>query len=216
MRTGSLDLRADGRRRRRDRRGHGIRSEDRTGVPQRRLGVRRVLFPKDLDAFERLANEANYEFPLIREIQRLNDEAVVAAFQKVREGLWNIEGKRVALLGLAFKPGTDDIRFSPALALGRRLLAEGATVIGYDPQAMPGAKDDVPDLEVALDPYSAIMGVHCAVVCTEWEEFKRLDLDMVKEQMAYPLIVDGRNVFDPHEMRTRGFTYLPTGRPPVL
>lgn len=180
------------------------------------LGYGGFCFPKDLDAFERLANEANYEFPLIREIQRLNDEAVVAAFQKVREGLWNIEGKRVALLGLAFKPGTDDIRFSPALALGRRLLAEGATVIGYDPQAMPGAKDDVPDLEVALDPYSAIMGVHCAVVCTEWEEFKRLDLDMVKEQMAYPLIVDGRNVFDPHEMRTRGFTYLPTGRPPVL
>jgi UDPglucose 6-dehydrogenase len=179
------------------------------------LGYGGFCFPKDLDAFERLANEANYEFPLIREIQRLNEEAVDAGFRKVREGLWNIEGKRVALLGLAFKPGTDDIRFSPALALGRRLLAEGATVVGYDPQAMTGAKDEVPDLEVAIDPYAAVADAHCAVVCTEWDEFRRLDLDVVKEQMAYPLIVDGRNVFDPHEMRARGFTYLPTGRPPV-
>ena len=179
------------------------------------LGYGGFCFPKDLDAFERLANDANYEFPLIREIQRLNEEAVVAAFQKVRDGLWNIEGKRVALLGLAFKPGTDDIRFAPALALCRRLLDEGASVVGYDPQAMPGAKDEVPGLEVAVDPYSAVNGAHCAVLCTEWEEFDRLDLDVVKEQMAYPLIVDGRNMFDPHEMRVRGFTYLPTGRPPV-
>jgi UDPglucose 6-dehydrogenase len=179
------------------------------------LGYGGFCFPKDLDAFERLAGDANYDFPLIREIQRLNEEAVEAAFQKIRQGLWNIEGKRIALLGLAFKPETDDVRFSPALGLARRLLGQGASVVGYDPAAMSGAKEEVPDLEVAADAYAAVADAHCAVICTEWREFDEIDLDIVRDQMAYALIVDGRNVFDPREMRARGFTYFPTGRPAV-
>ena len=94
------------------------------------LGYGGYCFPKDLQAFERLADHLGYDFPLLREVERLNEEAVSAALDKVREAVWNLEDKRIALLGLSFKPETDDVRFSPALALARRLLDEGATVVG--------------------------------------------------------------------------------------
>ena len=99
------------------------------------LGYGGFCFPKDLQAFERLAARLGYDFPLLREVERINDEAVEATVDKVKDALWNLEDKRIALLGLSFKPNTDDVRFSPALALARRLLDEGATVVGYDPWA---------------------------------------------------------------------------------
>lgn len=179
------------------------------------LGYGGFCFPKDLHAFERLASQANYDFPLLREIQRINDEAIEAILHKVRDGLWNLETKRVALFGLAFKPGTDDIRFAPALALARRLIAEGASVVGYDPEAMTSAKEEVPELELASDGYAAAADAHCVVICTEWPEFREMDLHVLKEVMAYPLVVDGRNVFGPEEMGALGFTYYPTGRPAI-
>jgi UDPglucose 6-dehydrogenase len=116
------------------------------------------------------------------------------------------------LFGLAFKPGTDDIRFSPALSLARRLIEEGTAVVGYDPEAMAGAKEEIPELELASDGYAAATDAHCVVICTEWAEFRALDLSMLKDTMAYPMVVDGRNVLDPDEMRSLGFTYYPTGR----
>lgn len=179
------------------------------------LGYGGSCFPKDLLAFERLTSRLGYDFPLLREVARINVEAVDAAFQKVEEAVWNLEGKRVALLGLAFKPGTDDVRFAPALGLAERLLAAGAVVVGYDPQAGPNAKAEVPALELAPDPYAALEGAHAAVVCTEWEEVTGLDLPKVRDAMALPVVVDGRNVFEPAEMAAEGFTYLPTGRRPV-
>ena len=179
------------------------------------LGYGGSCFPKDLLAFDRLSSKAGYEFPLLREISRINEEALVAAVDKIREGLWNLDDKRVALLGLSFKPGTDDVRFAPALALARMLISEGAEVVGYDPQAMPHAKEEVAELEVAPDPYEAASGAHCLVVCTEWREFLEIDLTRLKTVMAYPFVVDGRNLFDPNTMRDAGFTYYPTGRPQV-
>jgi UDPglucose 6-dehydrogenase len=179
------------------------------------LGYGGSCFPKDLLAFERLAGRLGYDFPLLREVARINEEALEAAYRKVEQALWNLEGKRVALLGLAFKPGTDDVRYSPALGLADRLLAAGAVVIGYDPQAGANAKAEVPGLEVVDDPYTALAGADAAVVCTEWDEIAGLDLARVGEVMARPVVVDGRNVFDPADMAERGFTYLPTGRPPV-
>jgi len=140
---------------------------------------------------------------------------VDAAFRKVEEVLWNLEGKRVALLGLAFKPGTDDIRYAPALGLADQLLEAGAAVAGYDPQAGPNAKAELPGLEVIDDPYVALSGADAAVVCTEWDEIKALDLGRVREVMRLPIVVDGRNMFDSAKMAEHGFTYLPTGRPPV-
>ncbi len=180
------------------------------------LGYGGSCFPKDLQAFERLVGGLGYDFPILGEIARINDECVEAIVAKVKEALWNLDGKRVALLGLAFKPGTDDVRFAPALALARRLLEEGADVVGYDPRAMANAKAEVPELGVATDAYDAAAGSDCAVLCTEWEEFGQLDVERLKESMAAPLVIDGRNLFDPAEMSAAGITLYPTGRPPVV
>jgi UDPglucose 6-dehydrogenase len=148
-------------------------------------------------------------------VARINEEAVESAFHKVEEALWNLEDKRIALMGLAFKPGTDDVRFAPAIALASRLIGAGARVVGYDPQATAGAKADLPELEVTADPYAALEGAHCAVICTEWEEVRSLEPTRMRGAMTFPIVVDGRNALDPEAMRRSGFTYLPTGRPPV-
>lgn len=179
------------------------------------LGYGGACFPKDLQAFERLAAGLHYDFPLLREIARINEEALDATLEKIREALWNLEGKRVALLGLAFKPGTDDVRLSPALALAGRLAKEGAVVVGYDPEASSTAKDEMPALEFAPGPYEAAEDAHCLVLCTEWPEFRSLDLARLKDSMRYPLVVDGRNLFDPAEMAANGFSYYPVGRPAI-
>jgi UDPglucose 6-dehydrogenase len=179
------------------------------------LGYGGSCFPKDLLAFSRLADRLGYHFPLLGEIARLNDEAVESAFRKVEEALWNLEEKRVALLGLAFKGGTDDVRFSPALALAGRLLEAGATVAGYDPHAGATAKAEIPELEIAPGAYEALAGAHGAVVCTDWAELRELDPVRMKSAMAMPIVVDGRNLLDPAAMAAAGFRYLPTGRPPI-
>lgn len=179
------------------------------------LGYGGFCFPKDILAFERVAARLGYDFALLREVQRINDEAVAAAFDKVKDALWSLEGKRVALLGLAFKPGTDDVRFSPALALARRLIDEDATVVGYDPEAGGNAKSEVPGLEIAPSAYDAIAGAHCMVVCTEWDEFGSIDLDRARQLLSYPIVVDARNVYEPERMTRSGFIYHGTGRTPT-
>jgi UDPglucose 6-dehydrogenase len=179
------------------------------------LGYGGFCFPKDLAAFRTQSQRLGYDFTLLGEIVKLNEEALDATFAKVRGALWNLEGKRIALLGLAFKPGTDDVRESPALNLARRLIEAGADVVGCDPQAGPAARAELPELELAADPYAAAQGADCLVVSTEWPEYGQLDLVKVKEAMAIPIIVDGRNLFDPEVVGDAGFTYFPTGRPPV-
>jgi UDPglucose 6-dehydrogenase len=179
------------------------------------LGYGGYCFPKDVAALERLAARHGYDFGLLREVDRVNREAVEAVADKVEEAVWNLEDKRIALLGLAFKPGTDDVRFSPALDLARRLLSAGATVVGFDPHAASNAKEELPELELAGDPYEAAAGAHCLVLATEWEEFRRLDGAALRETMAYPVVVDARNALDPIAMVAAGFTYHPVGRPSV-
>lgn len=180
------------------------------------LGYGGYCFPKDVSALERLASRLGSPFPLLREVERVNAEAMEAAAAKVEEALWNLEGKRIALLGLAFKPGTDDVRFSPALALARRLLSLDAHVVGYDPWASANALEELPGLAIANDPYEAAEGAHCLVLATEWEEFRTLDLATLRRVMSYPIVVDGRNLFDGQEMAVAGFSYYPMGRPPLL
>lgn len=179
------------------------------------LGYGGYCFPKDLVAFERLAASHGYDFSLLREVARINEQAIEAAFHNIQDAVWNLEHKRVALLGLSFKPGTDDIRFAPALSLARLLLQHGAEIVGYDPQASANAKTELPELDIAASAYDAAEGAHCVVVCTEWDEFGSLDLAKLRDAMADPVVVDGRNVFDPVEMKAAGITYYPTGRPPV-
>jgi UDPglucose 6-dehydrogenase len=180
------------------------------------LGYGGSCFTKDLRAFDRLSSGLGYDFALLREIAKLNRQAVLAAFEKVKEALWNLEGKRVALLGLAFKPGTDDVRFSPGLELASMLLEEGTEVAGYDPEAAANSKAEVPELLISSSPYDAVSGAHCAVICTEWDEIRSLDWATVSELMTYPIVVDGRNIADPDLMAELGFSYLPMGRPAVL
>jgi UDPglucose 6-dehydrogenase len=176
------------------------------------MGYGGSCFPKDLLAFEQFANGLGYDFPLLREIRRLNDEALDAVYQRVEDALWVLEDKRVALLGLAFKPGTDDVRFSPALALARRLLREGARVVGFDPLASPAVKAEIPEIELASDPYDAATGAHCLVLCTESEDFAKLDLRRLRDLLSQPIIVDGRNMLDPADVRDAGFDYFGVGR----
>jgi len=176
------------------------------------LGYGGSCFPKDLKAFQRLTTQLGYDFPLLEEIARINDEALGAAFDKVKDLLWNLEDKTVALLGLSFRPNTDDARFAPAVGLARLLLDEGAKVVGYDPKARSTAKAMLPEITVVDDPYAAVAGAHCVVLCTEWDEFESLDLDRVRDAMVYPIFVDGRNVFAPERMNSLGFNYHALGR----
>lgn len=180
------------------------------------LGYGGYCFPKDLAAFDHLAKRLGYDFGLLREVAKINDQAIDHAFNKIKDVLWNLEGKKVALLGLAFKPETDDIRLSPALALAQKLLDADVEVVGYDPEANSNAKAELPQIEVMPDAYSALEGAHCAVICTEWDEFRDLDLPRVREAMRVPVIVDGRNLLDAQATADAGFTYLPIGRPTVL
>lgn len=177
------------------------------------LGYGGYCFPKDLAAFEKLASEHGYDFALLREVARINDEAVQATLKKVKEALWNLEGKRVALLGLSFKGGTDDTRLSPSLRLAELLIDREVHVVGYDPKAGANAKVEVPEIEIAPDIETALEGAHCAVIATDWAEFSDIDLAQAHAAMEFPIIVDGRNMLDPLEAARAGFTYIPTGRP---
>jgi len=177
------------------------------------LGFGGYCLPKDTQTLERIAERAGYDFGLLRAVMLVNEDAVAAVAAKVEEAVWNLEGKRIALLGLAFKSGTDDVRSSPALILARRFADEGAVVVGHDPMAAAEARAAIPELEVADDPYEALTGAHCVVICTEWPEYRELDLDRVRRLAAYPIIVDGRNVLDPDRAELAGLTYLPVGRP---
>jgi UDPglucose 6-dehydrogenase len=180
------------------------------------LGYGGYCFPKDLVAFQRLATQLGYDFGLLSEVSRINDEAIDAALEKIGDALWNLEGKRVALLGLAFKPGTDDVRFSPAMVLAERLLERGANVVGYDPQAGHGAANELEGLELAENAYEAARDAHCVVVCTDWEEFRELDLTKLAEVVAYPVLVDGRNLLDGGRVTAAGFTYYAMGKRPMI
>jgi UDPglucose 6-dehydrogenase len=177
------------------------------------LGFGGYCFPKDLVAFGHLAQRLGYPFPMLAEVARINDEAIDAALGKIRDALWNLEGKRIALLGLSFKPDTDDVRFSPALALARRLVVEGARVVGYDPVAGAMAKQEVPELELAENAYEAARESHCVVVCTAWDELRELDLAKLGELVAFKIVVDGRNLLDGATVVEAGFSYHPMGRP---
>jgi UDPglucose 6-dehydrogenase len=178
------------------------------------IGYGGYCLPKDLSAFKAASGNLGYDFGMLEQAMKINQEALEATLAKVRNAVWNLEGKRIVLLGLAFKAGTDDVRESPALYLARLLLDEGAEVVGHDPQANDSSRGQIAGLEVEDDVYRAAEGAHCLVVCTEWPEFRQLDLERLKGIVTLPIIVDGRNLLDPEMVAQAGFTYFPTGRPP--
>ena len=180
------------------------------------IGYGGYCFPKDLRAFIRLAEEHNVDFSLLGEVERINQRRVDVFVRKVREALWVLRGKMIGILGLAFKPDTDDIREAVSLKIVKALLDEGSTLQLYDPQAMPNTRGVFPEtpghLTYCTSAYEAARGAHALLLITEWEEFRQLDLAQLRDLMEIPILVDGRNMYDPRTAREAGFDYVSIGR----
>ncbi len=181
------------------------------------IGYGGSCFPKDLLAFCAVARDNGYRFGLLDETVKVNDEQRIRFLRKVSQALWTLKGKRLAVLGLAFKNGTDDIRESPAIAIIKSLLKEGCSVTAYDPAAMDRAAEEFApgSVKFAEDAYDAMTGADACLILTEWEDFAALDLARVKALLRYPIVVDGRNLFRPAQMQAAGLNYYSVGRPDV-
>ncbi|MDD5166480.1 MAG: UDP-glucose/GDP-mannose dehydrogenase family protein, partial [Candidatus Omnitrophica bacterium] len=176
------------------------------------IGYGGSCFPKDLDAFINISEKLGYDFELLRAVKDVNSQQKESMLKKIREALWIIKNKNIGVLGLSFKPNTDDIRNAPALEIIRALQAEGAKIKAYDPSAMKKAKELLDSVTFCKDSYSACRGSDCLLVLTEWDEFKELDFLKVKKLLKRPLIIDGRNIYEPATLKKMGFTYICVGR----
>ena len=176
------------------------------------LGFGGFCFPKDLQAFVHLAGTVGVDFDILKAAERVNKQRIERFFEKVRRALWVVKGKRVAVLGLAFKANTDDTRFSPALEVVQELLRQGAQVQATDPEAISGAKALFPAASYHEDPYEALRDAEVGLICTEWDVYRDLDWERAGKLMARRLVVDGRNLCSPSRMRELGFEYHSFGR----
>ena len=170
-------------------------------------------FPKDVAAFAHRSRELGVDFGLLNEVAKTNHEARRAVVDKVRDALWHLDGKRVGMLGLSFKPNTDDLRDAPSIDVVRDLLADGAQVVAYDPVAGEQAARLVPGLELAGKAAEVADGAHTLVLMTEWTEFGELEPADLRSRMAYPILVDARNALDADAFVDAGFTVAGVGRP---
>jgi UDPglucose 6-dehydrogenase len=176
------------------------------------LGFGGFCFPKDIQAFIHLSSSMGVEFDMLKAAEKVNKQRIDRFFEKIHKALWVVKGKKVAVLGLAFKANTDDIRFAPALDVIRRLLEEGAEVSASDPQAISRAKPLLLSVKYYEDPYEALERVDAALVCTEWQVFRKLDWEKAGQRMARRLVIDGRNLYSPKKMHELGFDYYSFGR----
>ena len=176
------------------------------------LGYGGFCLPKDVQAFIHLSASVGVDFDILKATESVNKQRIDRYFEKIRQALWVVKDKRVAVLGLAFKANTDDIRFAPALEVVRRLLEEGAVVHATDPEGMPRTKALFPEVHYHEDAYQALQGADAALVCTEWDSFRKLDWDRAGKVMARKLVIDGRNLYTPQGMREKGFEYYSFGR----
>jgi UDPglucose 6-dehydrogenase len=176
------------------------------------IGFGGFCFPKDVQAFIRIAEKSGCDFSLLKEVEKINQHRVEHFVEKIRRELWVMRGKRIAVWGLAFKPNTDDIRFAPSIALIHALLAEGASISAYDPQAMAKAKTILPEIKYCGDPYEAAAGAEAIVIVTEWDEFRHVEWKRLLSAVEQPLLIDGRNVFNPEKITAQGFRYVSIGR----
>ena len=176
------------------------------------VGYGGSCFPKDIDAFIHIAGKAGYEFDLLKAVREINEAQKRRLVQKIERALWILNDKTVGVLGLAFKPDTDDLRNAPSLDIIARLQQAGATVKAFDPQAMPHAKALLPNVRFCTTAYEAARGSDCLVILTEWNEFKELDFARLKRLLRQPVVVDGRNIYDPKKLARLGFRYVGMGR----
>ncbi len=180
------------------------------------LGYGGSCFPKDVKAFIAIARQLGTPFHLLEEVEQINARQLNRFIDKVRDALWVLKEKRIAVWGLTFKPDTDDVRNSVAIDLVNRLVAEGAHVTAYDPKGAEKAVDwkliDPAKVKLTSSPLEAVEGAEALILATEWKEFANQDFPEVKKRMHTPMIFDGRNLFDPNTMREMGFTYYAVGR----
>src|SRR5271157_688088 len=177
------------------------------------LGFGGFCLPKDVQAFIRLGEKAGVDVSLLEDAERVNKKRIDSFLGKARHALWILKDKRIGVLGLAFKPETDDIRFAPAIELIRRLLQEHAQVQVYDPQAMEKTKVLFPSIRYCADPHEVAENAEALMIVTEWDVFKRLDWQRINQSMLRPLILDGRNLLSGDEMTALGFEYQGIGKP---
>jgi UDPglucose 6-dehydrogenase len=176
------------------------------------LGFGGFCFPKDIQAFIHVSASVGVDFEMLKAAEHVNKQRLERFFGKIHNALWVIKGKRVAVLGLAFKANTDDIRFAPALEVIRKLLEEGAIVHASDPEAISRTKHIFPQVVYHEDPYDALKQADAALVCTEWQIFRKLDWERAGQLMARRLVIDGRNLYSPKKMKELGFDYYSFGR----
>jgi UDPglucose 6-dehydrogenase len=180
------------------------------------IGYGGSCFPKDVAAFRSVAEQMGVDFNLLSEVEKINVNQKKRFLSKVRSALWTLRGKRLAVLGLSFKGDTDDIRESPAIDLVEMFLAEGCSIVAFDPAAMKRAEAELPPSAQMRYAESAIDAAHDAdalLILTDWKEFAHIDLDALHASLRYPIVIDGRNLYDPKKMLDHGFTYLSIGRP---
>jgi len=179
------------------------------------IGYGGSCFPKDVKALVKIGEDLGVAMNLLREAERTNQDRVPAFVEKVKRALWILKDKTIGVLGLAFKPETDDVREATSIRLIQELRREGAVLRLYDPKAMDNMKTVFPAderLVYCSDAYAVAEGAGVLLLVTEWEEFKTLDFDRLRERMATPILIDGRNLFDPAELRRRRFEYFSVGR----
>jgi UDPglucose 6-dehydrogenase len=177
------------------------------------LGYGGSCFPKDVEALAYMAEEMGHESDILNAVMKVNNDRRQMAVDKMDELMGGMKGKRIGLLGLAFKPNTDDMRDAPSIDIAAGLIKAGATVRAYDPISMEEAKEDIhPDVEMMPDPYSLAEGMDALLVVTEWNEFKNLDLERIRNSMNEPILLDGRNIYEPARIKELGFRYRGVGR----
>ena len=179
------------------------------------LGYGGSCFPKDIAAFIAISDQLGVPFTLLKEVQRINTEQKARFLKQIRDSLWVLREKRIAIWGLTFKPDTDDVRCSVPIEVVNDLIKEGATVVAYDPKGMEKAAELnlIPGAKLVNSAMEAVEGAEALILATEWKEFASIDMEEVKRRMHTPLVFDGRNFFDPATMAGFGFTYRAIGRP---
>ena len=182
------------------------------------IGYGGSCFPKDVAAYRAVARECGYDFRLLEEVIRINNDQRELFLHKVSSALWTLKGKRLGVLGLAFKNGTDDVRESPAISVVGSLLAEGCEIAAYDPAAMERARHLLPNqgIQYVSSAYDAAKDADALLILTEWDDFKLLDYARIRKLLRYAIVIDGRNLLDPDVMRELNFHYVSIGRPDIV
>ena len=180
------------------------------------IGYGGSCFPKDSQAFIKIAESYGYDYKLLKATNEINEEQKKHFVKKIKDALNNLNDTRIGILGMSFKPNTDDLRFAPSIYIINELQKEGAKIKAYDPEAMEKARQIFNNIEYCKDPYEPAKDADALIILTEWNEFRELDMEKIKKLMKRSLIIDGRNIYSPENMKKFGFHYISIGRQDVV